>query len=456
MLASCGSENSQPEATPPSVTGSSIEENSVIEADAVSSITLTFSEDIEVVNPSHSVLVNESASRRTPLEEGHAAGKTWTIPVSLDFDSHYTLTVTGTSVKAKASGIFAKPYTLKFSTAPRKMPDIVSSDIEPLVNPNATAMAKKVHEFLKENYGKYQLSGAMGEVAWGSEFCDLIYKAAGKYPAIIGFDFIHIPYSPSNWIDYSDISPVRDAWANGSIPAMTWHWNVPTSKDEGSISFNASSSEFRASNVLVEGTWENQVALADVEKVAGYLKLLQDADIPILWRPFHEAAGDYKWGAWFWWGNSGVETTKKLWNWLREKLEKEYGLNNLIWVWTVQTSDEGKTANMSKIREAYPGNDVVDIVGTDLYLEPFANSSTNFNILFDLVEGKKIVALSECGNLLDVDSALSDGALWSYFMGWYDMPDGVFGFKTWNTRGEWKTIMDNPYVLNRGDFNLLK
>lgn len=166
----------------------------------------------------------------------------------------------------------------------------------------------------------------MGEVAWGTQFCDYIDKMAGKYLAIVGFDYIHLKSCPSNWIDYGDITPVKKIWDAGSIPAMTWHWNVPTSEGGNDVSYNAKADQFKASNVLVDGTWENKVAVADVEKLAGYLMLLQDADIPILWRPFHEAAGDYKWGAWFWWGNSGVEVTKKLWNWLRDKLTNDYGL----------------------------------------------------------------------------------------------------------------------------------
>ena len=65
-----------------------------------------------------------------------------------------------------------------------------------------------------------------------------------------------------------------------------------------------------------------------------------------------------------------------------------------------------------------------------------------------------MVALSECGNLLEVDQAFAEGALWSYFMGWYDMNDnGQFGFLQWNTNNEWKTILDNPLVINRGDVN---
>ncbi|MDE6143914.1 MAG: glycoside hydrolase family 26 protein [Muribaculaceae bacterium] len=240
---------------------------------------------------------------------------------------------------------------------------------------------------------------------------------------------------------------------------MTWHWNVPIA--EGSSELNASQkitidgneveNQFKASNVLVEGTWENTVATADVEKLAGYLALLQDAGIPVIWRPFHEAAGDYSWGAWFWWGNSGVDVTKQLWGWLYDKLTVEYGLNNLIWVWTVQTSDAGQIASADLVKSAYPGDDKVDMVGADLYVEPLTNQTGQFELLYNLVEGKKMVALSECGNLLDVESAFSDGALWSYFMSWYEMPDGEYGFKDWNLNNEWKTVLDNPRVINRGD-----
>ncbi len=415
---------------------------------ATNAIEVIYDHDI-ILNSNVAITLNSKAISGVTVE-----GKKLLAPLSLSNGEDYVFTIPSRAVVGRGTSVFANEVLVRFST--EGSPGIIETSLldKDLTNTKATAEAKALYNFLKENYGKRQLSGAMGEVAWGSEFCDLIYSSTGKYPAIVGFDFIHIPYSPSNWIDYSDISPVKDAWDKGSIPAMTWHWNVPTSKDSSNPSFNASSSEFKASNVLVDGTWENQVAVADVEKVAVYLKLLKDAGIPILWRPFHEAAGDYKWGAWFWWGNSGVDTTKKLWKWLRDKLEGEYGLDNLIWVWTVQTSDEGKPADISKIREAYPGDNQVDIVGADLYLDPLTNSTSNFKLLYNLVEGKKIVALSECGNLLDVDSAFKDGALWSYFMGWYDMPDGKFGFNEWNTKGEWKTVLDIPLVLNQGDCSI--
>lgn len=449
ILAGCGKDDTPEGNVVTEIKATSI---SIAEGATISKST----ESIEVIYD-HNIALNNNVSitlNSTPISGIKIEENRLIAPLSLSEGETYVFHIPKRAVVGTRTNVFANEVTVQFSVEGRSGiidPSLVSAV---LTNANASTEAKSVYSYLKENYGKRQLSGAMGDVAWASGFCDLIFQSTGKYPAIVGFDYIHLPSSPSNWIDYGDITPVKNAWDNGSIPAMTWHWNVPTSQDSQSLSFDASSSDFKASNVLIDGTWENQVALADVEKVARYLKLLKDAGIPVLWRPFHEAAGDYTWGAWFWWGNSGVETTKQLWKWLRDKLETQYGIDNLIWVWTVQTSDEGKPADISKLREAYPGNDVVDIVGADLYLDPLANSTSNFQLLYDLVEGKKIVALSECGNLLDVDSALKDGALWSYFMGWYDMENGAFGFNQWNTAGEWKKVLDNPLVINRGDFKL--
>lgn len=474
----------------------------------------------------------------------------------------YVINIPARTVAGVDTKTFAPEMNISFTTGTVNVID-KSLLSKTLINANATAEAKAVYDLLVNNYGQKQLSGAMGGVAWETVYTDFIFEQSGKYPAIVGFDYIHLASSPSNWIDYGDITPVKSVWEAGSIPAMTWHWNVPTSKPaeeviwtgdvampadwsgniqltddevkaklagvgEGSVitvkikdvaagaqgsvknsswgglsstteyfdisgssysvtltkemadevkaggfiisghdytateviiatgggsgnSFDASSTAFKASEVLVEGSWENQVATADVNKLAGYLKLLQDANIPVLWRPFHEAAGDYTWGAWFWWGNSGPEVTRQLWDWLYEKLTVEHGLNNLIWVWTVQTSDEGKLADISRLQAAYPGNDKVDIVGADLYVDSLTEQLDQFELVYNLVEGKKLVALSECGNLLEVDESFADGALWSYFMSWYEMEDGKPVVKEWNKNGEWSTILNNPIVLNRGD-----
>ena len=67
---------------------------------------------------------------------------------------------------------------------------------------------------------------------------------------------------------------------------------------------------------------------AGVDKIAGYLKELQDAEIPVLWRPYHEMNGD-----WFWWGKKkGEDGYKKLWSMMYDRFVNFHGLNNLLWV----------------------------------------------------------------------------------------------------------------------------
>ena len=130
-----------------------------------------------------------------------------------------------------------------------------------------------------------------------------------------------------------------------------WHWRVPCvqgsaerhySPGEGSVdpgTGKRTTTVFSAANATREGTWENEVVKTDLKKLAGYLKLLRDKGIPVIWRPLHEAAGNiynYKNGkAWFWWGNDGAEAYKKLWIYIFNYFKKE-GINNLIWVWTTE------------------------------------------------------------------------------------------------------------------------
>lgn len=337
-----------------------------------------------------------------------------------------------------------------------------------LTNPNATPEAKALYEQLLKDYGVVMYSGAMGGVAWETTYTD--YCAANNggagYPKVVGFDYIHLAYSPANWIDYGDITPVKRVWEAGSIPAITWHWNVPTNMtginspaDRNINDLNAQSSGFSLTKALTPGTVENEIMEADIEKLAGYMKLLADARIPIIFRPLHEAAGDFTWGAWFWWGKSGPEATKQLWMLLRQRLEVEHGINNLIWVWTMDTSDQGKFASLEKIRNAYPGNENVDIVGADIYpTVAMTDQTPTFELLNNVVEKRKIVTLSEIGNLIDPDKAAENGALWSWFMNWYDFDGKSYYFSQWNTQpvtargvrydNPWAAVCNSPYVLN--------
>ena len=248
---------------------------------------------------------------------------------------------------------------------------------EPVITPvlctsGASEQAVKVYDFLRENRNKKTLSGTMACPSWNVNEAEWVYQHTGKYPAIAFFDYLSLEYSPCSWIDYSKTKIVEDWWNKNGLVGAGWHWRVPCvqgsaerhyTPGDGSVdpgTGKRTTTVFSAANATKEGTWENEVVKADLKKLAGYLKLLRDKRIPVIWRPLHEAAGNiynYKNGkAWFWWGNDGAEAYKKLWIYIFNYFKKE-GINNLIWVWTTQTKDS----------EFYPGDEYVDMVGRDMY-----------------------------------------------------------------------------------------
>lgn len=423
------------------------------------------------------------------------------------------------------------------------------------VNTDATTEAKTLYTNLTSNYGTKIYSAAMAQVAWNTEEAERVYQLTGKYPAMNGYDYIHLnSTSVGGWIDYSDISPVKNWHDAGGLVTIGWHWNVPVSnpnastvpvtlydgaavdmgnwsnylqltdqtyKDilatasigskltvyisnvesgaQGSIknsswagfvdesgtsweyfsisgdsysitldqttlnemkanglilsgkgytltrvtveaagsvsySFYASKNDFSVDNAVTEGTWENDFIKSDLEKIAPYLLQLQSAGIPVLWRPLHEAAGK-----WFWWGAGTADSYKKLWILMYDTF-KSKGINNLIWVWTSEGSDAAW----------YPGDDYVDIIGTDMYGQNGTavtadEAAARFNALAYRYP-TKMITLSECGTVAEIPAQWDADAKWGWFMPWYDNDDAetLHATDDW-----WKAAMNSEYVITR-------
>lgn len=416
----------------------------------------------------------------------------------------------------------------------------------------SSAKAVKLYNYLLDNFETKTLSAMMANVAWNTEMSEKVYGWTGKYPAINCFDYVHLPASVAgaDWINYGDITPVKDWSDKGGIVAAMWHWNVPKkavgeasstqiwegetvmpgdwsgnvqmtddaakavfadaqvgqvirvavkdvaagaqgsfknsgwseiasgtdyfdisgdytlvitedvlkSLQEGGLiigghdytavavylenngtaldpnkdyAFCKADTEFDATNATVEGTWENKVFTEDLKNAAAYLKLLRDADIPVLWRPFHEAAG-----GWFWWGKDAA-SFKSLWIAMFNYFKTE-GLDNLIWVWTTEGNDA----------DWYPGDQYVDIVGRDVYNKETADCVSEYTSIAENY-GNKIVSLSECGTVGLISEQWASGARWSWFMPWYDgtNEDGspvVHADEAW-----WKDAMSQEFVVSR-------
>ncbi len=431
-------------------------ENGVQELKGTSlQIVLTFDQNVKCPSSKHSLL---SIDHDAVIDKVLAYNKDVTITVSsLQEGITYTLTVPAGAISGFSDNP-AESITYTFSMKASEK-DYEREPASALTNPQATASAKRLYAFLLEQYGKKTLSGAMGGTAWETTYTDYIAEQCGIYPAIVGFDYLFLNWPAKSWSgcpDYADITPVKTAWEAGNIIQIGWHWTVPSVEGETDLNnYSYATRKFGVENALTQGTWQNALIDEQIKKLAGYLSLLQDAGIPVLFRPLHEAAGDYTWGAWFWWGYEGSEPCVRLWKYLRDQLQNTYHLNNLIWVWTVQTRDGGRVCeDTDKAREWYPGDDYVDIVGADLYESKWTSQSSSFRFVNNSVKGKKMVALSEFGNLLDFPLAHSESAPWLYMMNWCNFVDGkpVLYADSWdNTAADWKKALSEDCIINRSD-----
>ena len=323
-------------------------------------------------------------------------------------------------------------------------------------NTSATEAAKKVFSVLKDLYGKKIVSGVVANVDWNTKEAENVYGWTGKYPAMNVYDYINLHASKdvnsAGWVDYSDITTAKNWWKEGGIVGAMWHWQVKANNGTDytcTPGTAAGETSFDASKVYVEGTPENTLAKQQLDQLCGYLKKMQDAGIPVVWRPLHEASGNveqYSGGkAWFWWGAKGADVYKQLWQWMYNYMVKTKGLNNLIWVWTSQTKDNNW----------YPGDAYVDIIGRDNYGATAATLATEYETQ-KAAYPNKMITLSECGNsetteMAKLSSIWDAGSRWSWFMTWYDGDYNKGASTTHKHAGEtwWNDAVSKDYVITR-------
>lgn len=112
-----------------------------------------------------------------------------------------------------------------------------------------------------------------------------------------------------------------------------------------------------AEQILPGGAYNDRFT-AYLDIIAEYANALQEDNIPVLFRPYHENTG-----SWFWWGSStGVETYKSLWRYTQEYLQSK-GVHNMIYVY----SPNGPITGAEEYLTRYPGDEYVDVLAFDYY-----------------------------------------------------------------------------------------
>lgn len=295
-------------------------------------------------------------------------------------------------------------------------------DPDCLVSKNASKTTRQLFEYLKSVYGNNILSGQ--QYLQPAELEDAVYyKITGRLPAVRGYDLLDM----NKRIKYGQTHRAIE-WAknSGCIITMCWHWYAPDNildASDSTWSFYYKTTDydrktsFDILKAVEPGTAEYRFAAEQIDKAAQELKMLEKEDIPVLWRPLHEAAG-----SWFWWGNRGndggesVRAYKKLWYMIYDRMENYHKLSNLIWVWNGQSEEMAVSPN------------TYDLCGEDIYSElPFDHSSQKAKYLeVTSYTYGKMAALSECGYIPDPEELKRDKVKWLWWLPWW----GGFVYKT--------------------------
>ena len=326
------------------------------------------------------------------------------------------------------------------------------------VNANATEGAQKLYNFLATNYGVKTVSGMMtGDVTSSTlkELPDVttFYEKTGKYPALVGFDFLFatgVKASDAWYQSYTQMAleAAKDLWNQGGIPAFTWHWKDPSDQIDAFYTKSGNDKEytefdftqgFTDPSCTANCTWNTssetyQQLVSDIDEIADMFLGLQDAGVAAIFRPLHEASGK-----WFWWGSKGGAAFQALYNLVYDEMVTVKGVNNLIWVWNPEYSNDIGWN---------PGASKYDVISLDIYeawdystkyTKAYSELSTNFG-------SDKILAVSENGSIPDISVMKSNNVAWSWWMPWYQTWDRKFLDQT--VDAVWKANLESACTIN--------
>jgi len=196
----------------------------------------------------------------------------------------------------------------------------------------------------------------------------------------------------------------------------------------------------------------NAVYRGYLDMVADFAGRLQAADVPIIFRPFHENNG-----SWFWWGAAYCSASeyKNLFRYTVEYMRDVKGLHNLLYAY----SPGGPFADTADYNSRYPGDGYIDITGFDVYhrdpakgddwMQGFADT---MQVVQDFAQAHhKLAAVTETGILV----GQKGGALartGNQRLDWFNealktiSPYQMAYFMTWSNFSE--DNFDEPYMVS--------
>lgn len=266
--------------------------------------------------------------------------------------------------------------------------------------PEAEALRHRLESVVKSGgvmFGQHDATVYGHDWAWQPGRCD-VRELCGDYPAILSFDLGRLETGSEVNLDSVPFEMIRNEikrhHRSGGICTISWHPDNPANGGStwtpgpGVLDTIVSDREVRRK---LE-SWNDMTADFIVS-----LRDDQGEPIPVIFRPWHEHTG-----SWFWWGRDcgSADSYRQLWSMTREAFDKK-GVDNVLWSYSPD-----KVMTAEEYFERYPGDDMVDILGADIYtfdnyggfprFNEFANAELAIACDYAAKTGK-IAALTETG-----------------------------------------------------------
>ena len=175
-------------------------------------------------------------------------------------------------------------------------------------------------------------------------------QQTGRWPAMLGvvYDMINGP------INHTVITPhATGYWNAGGLVHVQWN---PDNPWNGGFSGNKNNIDFPA--LFTPGSPSHTNYLAMLDEVAVGLRQLGDAGATVLFRPLCECNSTQNW-----YQRRARDEYIPLFRWTFDYLAKSQGLNHVLWVYDAL----GGPHQQVPVTYYYPGDDVVDVFGVNLY-----------------------------------------------------------------------------------------
>ncbi len=226
-----------------------------------------------------------------------------------------------------------------------------------------------------------------------------VKEVCGDYPAVMGFDLGDLELGKSKNLDGVPFDRMRTEiikqHERGGIVTLSWHPNNPvTGKNAWDFSGDV------VSKILPGGKLNAMfnVWLLKAARFINSLTTSKGEKVPVIFRPWHEMSG-----GWFWWGDGRctAEQYKQLYRYTYKFMARQR-CTNLVWAYSPNLADQTET--VEHYDKFYPGDDVVDLLGIDIYQREPNNAQyqgwlrSELDVVKKVGESrKKLIALTETG-----------------------------------------------------------